>query len=37
VNYHDLTGKEYRILDIKGPGGARKCVEQAMKAVKKGG
>ena len=35
VNYHDLTGKEYRVLDVKGPGGARKCVEQSMKAVKK--
>jgi inorganic pyrophosphatase len=36
VNYHDLTGKEYRILDVKGPGAARKCVEQGMKALKKG-
>ncbi len=36
VNYHDLTGKEYRILDVKGPGAARKCVDQGMKAVKKG-
>ena len=35
VNYHDLTGKEYRILGVKGPGGARKCVEHAMKAAKK--
>jgi len=36
VNYHDLTGKEYRVLDVKGPGAARKCIEQGMKAVKKG-
>jgi inorganic pyrophosphatase len=36
VNYHDLSGKEYRILGVKGPGGARKCVEQGMKALKKG-
>jgi inorganic pyrophosphatase len=35
VNYHDLTGKKYQVLDVKGPGGARKRVEQAMKAVKK--
>jgi inorganic pyrophosphatase len=35
VNYHALTGKQYRILDVKGPGGARKCVEATMKAVKK--
>jgi inorganic pyrophosphatase len=36
VNYHDLSGKEYRIIDVKGPRGARKCLEQTMKAVKKG-
>jgi inorganic pyrophosphatase len=36
VNYHALTGKKYRILDQKGPGGARKCVQQGIKAAKKG-
>jgi inorganic pyrophosphatase len=36
VNYHELTGKEYRVLDVKGPGRARKCIEQGMKMVKKG-
>ena len=36
VNYHDQSGKEYRVLDVKGPGGARKRVEQGRKAVKKG-
>jgi inorganic pyrophosphatase len=36
VNYHELSGKEYRILGVKGPGGARKCVDQGMKALKKG-
>lgn len=35
VNYHELTGKEYRILGVKGPGAARKCIDQAIKAVKK--
>src|SRR3979411_1937902 len=35
VNYHDLTGKKYQVLDVKGPGGARKRVERSMKAVKK--
>lgn len=34
VNYHELTGKQYRILDVKGPRGARKCVDGTMKAVK---
>ena len=35
VNYHQLTGKEYRVLDVKGPGAARKCVKAGMKASKK--
>jgi inorganic pyrophosphatase len=35
VNYHELTGKEYRILGVKGPGAARKCIDEAIKAVKK--
>lgn len=32
VNYHQLSGKEYRILNLKGPNTARKCVRQGMKA-----
>ncbi|HET6145481.1 MAG TPA: inorganic diphosphatase [Candidatus Acidoferrales bacterium] len=36
VNYHELTGKEYRILGVKGPGAATKCIEKGMKAAKKG-
>ena len=36
VNYHDLTGKKYQVLDIKGPGRARRCIDEAMKLVKKG-
>jgi inorganic pyrophosphatase len=32
VNYHELTGKDYRILDVKGPGAARKCIKAGMKA-----
>jgi inorganic pyrophosphatase len=35
VHYHQLTGKEYRILDVKGPGAAQKRVESGMKAYKK--
>jgi inorganic pyrophosphatase len=35
VNYHKLQGKEYRILDAKGPGAAHKCVAQGMRAFKK--
>ena len=29
VNYHKLTGKEYRVLGMKGPGQARKLVKSA--------
>jgi inorganic pyrophosphatase len=35
VNYHELTGKEYRVLDAKGPGAARKCVDCGIKVAKK--
>ena len=31
VNYHKLTGKQYRILDLKGPGQARKLVKSGMR------
>jgi inorganic pyrophosphatase len=33
VNFHDLTGKKYRILDVRGPGQARRCVEATRKAL----
>jgi inorganic pyrophosphatase len=38
VNFHDLEGKKYRILDVRGPGQARRCVEAGRKelAGKKG-
>jgi inorganic pyrophosphatase len=31
VNYHDLSGKEYRVLDVKGPDQARKLVKSKMR------
>jgi inorganic pyrophosphatase len=31
VNYHRLSGKQYRILAVKGPAGGRRCVKQAQK------
>ena len=31
VNYHRLLGGEYRIISRKGPGGARKIVEQSIR------
>jgi inorganic pyrophosphatase len=35
VHYHQLTGKEYRILGVKGPGQARRRIKDGMKALKK--
>lgn len=34
VYYHKLSGKDYRVLDCKGPNGARKCVIKATKRSK---
>jgi inorganic pyrophosphatase len=31
VNYHRLSGKEYRVLDVKGPAAARKLVKSSPK------
>jgi inorganic pyrophosphatase len=36
VNYHDLDGAKYRIIDQKGPGGARRCIKEGLKAFKRG-
>jgi inorganic pyrophosphatase len=30
VNYHELTGKKYKILNVKGPAEAWRCVEGSM-------
>jgi inorganic pyrophosphatase len=34
VNYHRHLGKKYRILDVKGPAEARRCIEGGMRAVR---
>jgi inorganic pyrophosphatase len=31
VNYHRLSGKDYRILALKGPTAAQRCVKRARK------
>ena len=31
VNYHKLSGEEYRVLGVKGPGQARKLVKSGMR------
>ena len=33
VNFHDLIGKNYRILDVRGPGQARRSIEAGRKAL----
>lgn len=34
VNYHDLTGKKYRIVDVKGPAEARRRIDDGRRALK---
>jgi inorganic pyrophosphatase len=35
VNYHDQSGAKYRILDVRGPGEARRRIKNGMRAFKK--
>jgi inorganic pyrophosphatase len=35
VNYHQLSGKEYRILDVKGSGEAGRRLKDGIRALKK--
>lgn len=35
VNYHDTQGQKYRILDVKGPGEARRRIEDGMNGSRK--
>ncbi len=37
VNYHHLTGKEYRVLALKGPAAADRCVKRARKKARRKG
>jgi inorganic pyrophosphatase len=30
VNYHELQGEKYRVLGVRGPSRARKCIEQGL-------
>jgi inorganic pyrophosphatase len=36
VNYHELSGKQYRILDVRGPSKARSRLKDGIRAAKKG-
>lgn len=35
VNYHDLSGKKYRILDAKGPKEAERRIKEGMRTFNK--
>lgn len=35
VNYHELTGKKYKILDMKGPAEAWHRIDDGIKAAKR--
>jgi inorganic pyrophosphatase len=35
INYHDLGGQKYRVLDVKGPGEARRRIQEGMKGVRR--
>jgi inorganic pyrophosphatase len=34
VNYHELSGKQYRVLDVRGPGEARRRIKDGMRGAK---
>jgi inorganic pyrophosphatase len=33
VNYHELTGKKYEVLSVKGPAEARRSIRKGIKAA----
>ncbi len=35
VNYHELSGTKYRVLDVRGPGEAEKRIKDGIRAFKK--
>jgi inorganic pyrophosphatase len=35
VNYHRLSGEQFRVIDVRGPKRARKRIEDGVRAVKK--
>jgi inorganic pyrophosphatase len=34
VNYHELSGKKYRILDVRGPREAKKRIESGVREAR---
>jgi inorganic pyrophosphatase len=37
IHYHQLIGQEYQVLDVKGPGEARRRIKDGVRALKKAG
>lgn len=35
VNYHDLDGEKYRVLDVKGPGEAQRRIQDGIKTARR--
>jgi inorganic pyrophosphatase len=35
-NYHELSGKQYHVIDVKGPKQARKCIDNGIRAARQG-
>ena len=36
VNYHELSGKKFRVLDVRGPAAARRRLKDGLKTARKG-
>jgi inorganic pyrophosphatase len=36
VNYHELSEEHYRVIDVRGPGQARKRIEEGIRAARRG-
>jgi inorganic pyrophosphatase len=36
VNYHELSGEQFRVIDVRGPKQARKCIDNGIRAARKG-
>ena len=34
INYHKLSGEEYRVIGVKGPVAAKKCIENGRRAAR---
>ena len=36
VNYHELSAEQYRVIDVRGPGHARRRIEDGIRATRRG-